>query len=137
MCDLTKVAPTSARNDASPDKVNHRSHGTSTPRTGAKGRHTMPTYISLANLTSQGVKDAKSITSRIEDTRKLFESLGAKLKEVYLVTGQYDYVVIAEAPDDETAAKAVLSLASKGNVRTQTFRAFTAAEMGRIVGDIR
>jgi uncharacterized protein with GYD domain len=97
----------------------------------------MPTYISLANLTSQGVKDAKSITSRIEDTRKLFESLGAKLKEVYLVTGQYDYVVIAEAPDDETAARAVLSLVSKGNVRTQTFRAFTAKEMAGIIGGIR
>ena len=97
----------------------------------------MPTYISLVNLTSQGAKDPKGITSRIEDSRKLFESCGAKLKEVYLVTGQYDYVVIAEAPDDETAAKAVLSLASKGNVRTQTFRAFTAEETARVIGGIR
>jgi uncharacterized protein with GYD domain len=97
----------------------------------------MPTYISLASLTEQGVKDPKSIPGRIEDTRKLFESMGAKLKEVYLVTGQYDYVVIAEAPNDVTAAAAVLSLVSKGNVRTQTFRAFSTAEIKRVAGAIR
>jgi len=97
----------------------------------------MPTYICLANLTEQGVKNAKDIPSRIEETRKLFSSVGAKLKEVYLVTGQYDYVVIAEAPDDETAARAALSLAAKGNVRTQTLRAFTPEDLGRIIGGLR
>lgn len=97
----------------------------------------MPTYISLANLTKEGTKDAKSIPGRIKETGKLFESMGAKLKEVYMVTGQYDYVVIAEAPDDETAAAAVLSLAAKGNVRTQTFRAFDAGEIERIIGKMR
>lgn len=97
----------------------------------------MPTYISLVNLTSKAVEDPKGIPGRIEDSRKLFESLGAKLKEIYLVTGQYDYVVIAEAPDDETAAKVLLSLVSKGYVRTQTFRAFTPQEITRIVGGIR
>ena len=97
----------------------------------------MPTYISLVNLTDQGAQQSKSISRRIDDTRKLFESFGCKLKELYLVTGVYDYIAIAEAPDDETAAKAVLSLVSRGNVRTQTLRAFTPAEVERIVADIR
>ena len=97
----------------------------------------MPTYISLVNLTSQAAKDPKGITSRVADAHKLFESFGAKLKEVYLVTGQYDYVAIAEAPDDETAAAAVLSLVARGNVRTQTLRAFTPAEVERIVSRIK
>jgi uncharacterized protein with GYD domain len=97
----------------------------------------MPTYVSLATLTEQGVKNAKDIASRIEETRKLFDSMGAKLKEVYLVTGQYDYVVVAEAPDDETAAAAVLSLAAKGNVRTQTCRAFGMDEIKRVIKKVR
>jgi len=97
----------------------------------------MPTYISLVNLTEQGVQQGKAISRRIEDTRKLFESMGCKLKELYLVTGRYDYVAIAEAPDDEAAAAAVLSLVSRGNVRTQTFRAFTPDEVERIVANIR
>lgn len=31
--------------------------------------------------------------------------MGAELKQWYLVLGQYDAVVVAEAPDDETIAK--------------------------------
>ncbi|UCH36214.1 MAG: GYD domain-containing protein [Armatimonadota bacterium] len=97
----------------------------------------MPTYISLVNITEQGVQDAKSISRRVEQTRQLFEGFGVTLKELYLVTGQYDYVAIADAPDDETAAAAILSLASRGNVRTQTFRAFDAEETARIVSKIK
>ena len=97
----------------------------------------MTTYISLVSLTEQGVRDAKNIVSRIEDTRRLFDSLGVKLKDLYLVTGVYDYVAVVEAPDDESVARAVLSLVSKGNVRTQTVRAFTPDEVERIVGGIR
>jgi uncharacterized protein with GYD domain len=47
--------------------------------------------------------------------------------------GQYDAVVIAEGPDDETAAKLALATAMQGNVRTETLRAFPEAELKRIV----
>ena len=47
--------------------------------------------------------------------------------------GQYDAVCISEAPDDETATSMMLTLGYKGNVSTQTCRAFTAAEMDRIL----
>lgn len=97
----------------------------------------MATFISLVSLTEQGVKDAKKIPERIKATEKLFQQLGAELKEVYLVMGQYDYVAIAEAPNAATAAKALLSLASKGNVRTVTFPAFSRKEIAAIVKDLR
>jgi len=97
----------------------------------------MPTFISLVSLTEQGVKDAKKIPTRIAATEKLFAQAGAKLKDVYLVMGEYDYVAVAEAPDAATAAKAVLSLASKGNVRTVTFPAFTRKEIAAIVKGLR
>ena len=51
--------------------------------------------------------------------------MGIEWKAFYLVTGQYDAVVIVGAPDEETTAKAVLALGSKGNVRTETLKAFT------------
>jgi uncharacterized protein with GYD domain len=47
--------------------------------------------------------------------------------------GQYDYIVIGEAPDDETMARVALAIAGQGNVRTQTFRAFDRSEMLGIV----
>jgi uncharacterized protein with GYD domain len=42
--------------------------------------------------------------------------------------GPYDFVQIIEAPDDEAVAKYVLSVNSKGNVRTTTMRAFDEPE---------
>ena len=42
-------------------------------------------------------------------------------------------VVVTEFPDDETATAALLRVASLGNVRTNTMRAFTADEMGGII----
>jgi len=97
----------------------------------------MPTYISLVSLTDQGVRDAKSVPERIAATERLFQEFGASLKELFLVMGEFDYVAIAEAPDDETVAKAVLSLGSRGSVRTVTFRAFKKDEIPKIIQGLR
>jgi uncharacterized protein with GYD domain len=47
--------------------------------------------------------------------------------------GQYDAVVIAEGPDDETAAKLALLIGAQGNIRTQTLRAFTEDEYRKVI----
>ena len=47
------------------------------------------------------------------------------MKAFYLVAGQYDGIVIVEAPNDETMAKVTLASATRGTVRTETLRAFT------------
>jgi uncharacterized protein with GYD domain len=58
------------------------------------------------------------------------------LKAFYLVTGQYDAVVISEAPDDATVAKFALGNASMGFIRTETLRAFSEDEYRNIVGSL-
>jgi uncharacterized protein with GYD domain len=93
----------------------------------------MPTYISLSNLTDQGVRNMKDLARRLQNAEQTFASMGATLREVFLVMGQYDYVVIADAPDDETIARISLAIAGQGNVRTQTFRAFDREDMLAIV----
>jgi uncharacterized protein with GYD domain len=45
-------------------------------------------------------------------------------------------VILYEAPDDQTAAAAMLSLASLGYARPKTLRAFTASEMEAILSKI-
>jgi len=45
-------------------------------------------------------------------------------------------VVVAEAPDDETAVKLSLALGARGNVRIETCRAFTEEEYRRIVAGL-
>ncbi len=43
-------------------------------------------------------------------------------------------VTIIEAPDDMTATALALSVGALGNIRTQTLRAFSAADMKGIIG---
>ena len=94
----------------------------------------MPTYISLLRWTEQGIQNVKESPKRVEASRKAFEAAGGRLRDLYLVTGQYDFVAVIEAPDDETAARMALSLGARGSVRSETMRAFTEDEYRRIIG---
>jgi len=96
----------------------------------------MPTYILLVRWTTQGLQKIKESPSRLEAGKKAFEAAGIKLRAFYMVMGQYDQVTIAEAPDDATMAKALLTLASQGNLQTETLRAFTEDEYKKIISEI-
>ena len=96
----------------------------------------MPTYISLLRYTQEGAKNIKESPARLDAAKKLFQSMGSELKAWYLTLGQYDAVAIVEGPDDETAAKLVLTIAAQGNIRTETFRAFTEDEYRKIIADL-
>ena len=93
----------------------------------------MPTYITLVNYTQKGVENVKESPQRLDVAKQAFQGLGAELKEFYLVMGRHDIILVMEAPDDETIAKASLTLASQGSVRTETFRAFKEDEYRKII----
>ncbi len=94
----------------------------------------MATYIMLHRYTQKGIENIKQSPARLDAVKKAFKALGAEVKQFYLVAGQYDLITISEAPDDGTMAKCALDLASKGNVTTETLRAFTEDEYRKIVG---
>jgi uncharacterized protein with GYD domain len=94
----------------------------------------MPTYIMLVNWTQQGIEKIKECPGRVDAVKSLFKEMAGEVKGFYLVMGRYDAVVIAEAPNDETAAKIALALGSKGRVRTETLRAFNEDEFRKIIG---
>src|SRR6516165_1450605 len=96
----------------------------------------MSTYIILVRWTTQGLQKIKESPSRLEAGKKAFEAAGIKLKAFYMVMGRYDQVSIAEAPDDATMAKALLSLASQGNLQTVTLLVFTEDEYRKIISEI-
>ena len=54
----------------------------------------MPTYISLINLTEQGIKEVKNAPERLQAFDAAAREIGGQLVGFYLVMGQYDYVVI-------------------------------------------
>jgi uncharacterized protein with GYD domain len=99
----------------------------------AKGVKAMPTYISMMKATDQGAKDIKEAPSRVENAVKALEALGGKLVGFYVVMGEYDYIGIADLPDDQTAMTFLAILGNAGNVKTTTVKAFTMQEFGSIL----
>lgn len=93
----------------------------------------MATYVVLFRLTSQGISNIKDAPKRVDAARQAFKGLGVELKGFYLTMGRYDYVAIIEAPDDTAMAKASLAVGSKGNVTSETLRAFSEADLKGIV----
>jgi uncharacterized protein with GYD domain len=93
----------------------------------------MATFISLLRWTQKGIENVKDGPSRLDAARSAFRAVGAEIKSFHLVMGRYDAVVVSEAPSDEAAAKALLSICSHGNVQTETYRAFSEDEFRKIV----
>ena len=91
----------------------------------------MATYICLMRLTQQGIKNIKDAPRRLERASKALESTGGKVIGFYAVMGEYDYIAIAEAPNDHVAAAYLLMLSSQGYVRTTTLKAFTREEFSK------
>ena len=93
----------------------------------------MPTYIVMSKFTDQGVKNVRDLPQLMEQNRAGAEKLGLKRIAWYMTQGAYDVVVIVEAPDDEAMAAQVLNVAGRGNVHTETLRAFTLEESKAII----
>ena len=65
----------------------------------------MATYVTLAKYSAKGAESIKQSPARLDAARQAAKAAGAEIKQVFLVMGRYDIVVISEAPDDETAAR--------------------------------
>src|ERR671914_788330 len=96
----------------------------------------MPQYVILWNWTDQGIRNVKDAPNRVNTFRTEMEKAGGKVIGFYYTAGQYDGVAILEDPDDETIMSVLLSLGSKGNVRTITLKAFPMDEAAKIIGKL-
>jgi uncharacterized protein with GYD domain len=96
----------------------------------------MATYITLINWTDQGIRAVKDSPKRLDAFKQTLKNAGGELRGVYLTLGAYDLVAVLDAPSDDVAAKLVLGVASQGNVRTTTLKAFPEDEFRKIVGSI-
>ncbi|MEK9282423.1 MULTISPECIES: GYD domain-containing protein [unclassified Bradyrhizobium] len=94
----------------------------------------MVTYVVLGNFTNQGVRNVKDSPKRADAFKEMAKTFGVTVKEIVWTQGRYDLVTVLEAPDEAAAMSLSLSLSALGNVRTETLRAFSAADMTKIVG---
>jgi uncharacterized protein with GYD domain len=95
---------------------------------------TMVTYVVLTNFTDQGIRNAKDSPKRADAFKQMAKTFGVTVKDIFWTQGRYDIVTIVEAPDEASAMSLNLSLGALGNVRTESLRAFSAADMATVVG---
>lgn len=90
----------------------------------------MPIFIAQGSFSKEAVR---GMTEKPEDrtgpVAKLFESLGARLQNWYLTTGEYDWLLIVEAPShDVVVAAAAAATAGGGVSNIKTCAAFSGPE---------
>ena len=96
----------------------------------------MLTFISLCTFTDQGIRTVNDSTKRADMVAEAASKFGSKMTQLYWTQGRYDLIAIIEAPDAESATAFSLAIASSGNVRMQTLRAFNKNEMTTILAKI-
>lgn len=60
---------------------------------------------------------------RLREVSDEVESMGLKVLAQYALMGQWDFLNLIEAPDEATMAKAAVSLAARGTMRSTTMQA--------------
>ena len=96
----------------------------------------MPTYVMLARWTDQGIRAIEENPRRIDAARKTLQDMGGQFRSLYVTMGEYDLVVIYDAPDDAVAARFVLILGKTGNVRTSSLKAFPEEAFRQIIASL-
>lgn len=95
----------------------------------------MPTYLYLGKYTAKGMAGAmqESFAARDQEIRGLMESLGGKVLNYSFCLGEYDFVIMAELPDTQSALVAPMMAGAADTVRVVTIELMSAADMDRTV----
>lgn len=93
----------------------------------------MGTYVTLITYNRAGHQAIKEAPDRTQRAIEMAPQLGIEVKNVYWLMGQYDALLIVEAPDAESASRVALLGASQGHGSTETMRAFAIDEFREIV----
>jgi uncharacterized protein with GYD domain len=96
----------------------------------------MPTFILELSWTDQGIRTVKDVPKRGQIGRELAKKFGAEVKQIFFTSGHSDILVIVEAPNGDDVVKMALAIAGQGNARTHMKRAWTEAEMAKIVSEL-
>ena len=91
----------------------------------------MPKYLIQANYSSEGVKGIlkEGGTGRRTAVEKLFASVGGKVEAFYYAFGDTDLFVIADVPDNVSAAALTLTVNAAGGASAKITVLMTAEEV--------
>ncbi|BFI74842.1 GYD domain-containing protein [Sulfurisphaera ohwakuensis] len=85
----------------------------------------MAIFVVLSSLTDDGAKTISDKPERIKEVNEELTKVGAKVKEQYVIFGNFDFLNIVEVDNVEAFLKALIELNARGTVRTQTYLAMS------------
>ncbi len=89
----------------------------------------MAIYVMLTTLTDEGRKTVKENPERIKEVNREVEAMGVKILAQYALLGQFDFVNILEAPDNQAITRVAAELGSRGTLQTMTLAAMTLDDL--------
>ena len=89
----------------------------------------MSVYLLLTTLTDSGRKALQEDPEILKEINKEVEYMGVKVLTQYALLGQYDFVNIIEAPNNEAVAKLAIRLSAKGTTQTLTLAAISVDDL--------
>ena len=93
----------------------------------------MAIFVALGTVTENGIRNLEAMSARHKRAVERAEQRGAKVLASYALFGQYDYLVVLEAPDIKTAVYVLTKEAQGGNVRYQTMSAMPMEEFSEFI----
>ncbi len=94
----------------------------------------VPTLVLLSQLTPEGRRTLRESPDRLDEVNEEITYFGCKILHQFAVLGQYDFVTVIEAPDNETVAQLSLALGARGTVNIISL---AAAPMGDFLGHLK
>ena len=91
----------------------------------------MPLFISRGNYTREAISGMMAkAEDRSDEVAKLLAAVGGKLHGLYMTFGEYDFLIIGEAPSEQDVLAALIAAAGSGGVTNlNTTLAVNAADM--------
>ncbi len=86
-------------------------------------------YAMLSTLGPDGWETVREKPERILQVRGEVEALGLKVHAQYALMGQYDFLSLIEAPDEQQMARAAIMLSARGTMRTTTLPAIPVEDL--------
>ena len=68
--------------------------------------------------------------------KKMLKDMGGEFRSFFLTMGDFDMVIIYDAPDDAVSARFVMQLGQLGAVRTRTMKAFPEAAYRELIASL-
>jgi uncharacterized protein with GYD domain len=96
----------------------------------------MAEFVRLHKLTAKGAANIKDFKKSLEEFRMLQEKMGVKVIASYACLGEYDFVSIIDAPDDEAAFKLSAVLGEAGSISTVTMKSMKTDDFADMASNI-